>query len=277
VSLAAAPQGLSMNHRSLVLFVSLLAAGSVGLRAQTAPPEPAPAAPSSAWVITPALTSQYMFRGVRLGGPSFQPAVEFDAGGLAAGVWANFPLQDKVAGQSDPEFDFYASYVIEAVKDTLTWQPGVTFYIYPNAEKKNGFYPTSLEPNLALNYTVSGVKFTPKLYYDVVLKGPTYELTAAYALPLEAACTELVFTGTVGTFRWTDALADTTPAARNRGNYWWLGVAAPFQINPRARLTLGGAYTKGSENFVQIGAVPQFENTAAVGRGVGTISCAFTL
>ncbi len=266
-----------MNHRSLVLFVSLLAAGSVGLRAQTAPPEPAPAAPSSAWVITPALTSQYMFRGVRLGGPSFQPAVEFDAGGLAAGVWANFPLQDKVAGQSDPEFDFYASYVIEAVKDTLTWQPGVTFYIYPNAEKKNGFYPTSLEPNLALNYTVSGVKFTPKLYYDVVLKGPTYELTAAYALPLEAACTELVFTGTVGTFRWTDALADTTPAARNRGNYWWLGVAAPFQINPRARLTLGGAYTKGSENFVQIGAVPQFENTAAVGRGVGTISCAFTL
>ena len=161
-----------MNHRSLVLFVSLLAAGSVGLRAQTAPPEPAPAAPSSAWVITPALTSQYMFRGVRLGGPSFQPAVEFDAGGLAAGVWANFPLQDKVAGQSDPEFDFYASYVIEAVKDTLTWQPGVTFYIYPNAEKKNGFYPTSLEPNLALNYTVSGVKFTPKLYYDVVLKGP---------------------------------------------------------------------------------------------------------
>jgi hypothetical protein len=120
-----------------------------------------------------------------------------------------------------------------------------------------------------------------EIHAEAVLRcraqGATYELTAAYALPLEAACTELVFTGTVGTFRWTDALAGTTPAARNRGNYWWLGVAAPFQINPRARLTLGGAYTKGSENFVQIGAVPQFENTAAVGRGVGTISCAFTL
>lgn len=145
-----------MNHR--LLLASILAGGITGLRAQTNP-----AAPSYTWTITPALASQYMFRGARLGGPSLQPTVELAAGSLAVGVWASFPLKDKVVGQSDPEFDFYASYTVEAIKDVMTWQPGVTCYFYPGAEKKNGFYQSTLEPNLALNYTVSGVKFTPKI------------------------------------------------------------------------------------------------------------------
>ena len=265
-----------MKHKFLVLFASILAASTGGVRAQTAPPAPALAAPSSSWVITPAFASQYMFRGARLGGPAFEPTVEFDAGGLAAGVWANFPLKDKVAGQSDPEFDFYASYTMDVIKDTLSWQPGVTGYVYPNADKKNGFYKTTLEPNLAFNYTFSGVKFTPKIYYDFVLKGPTYELTAAYAVPLKEAGTELDFTGTVGTFKWTDAVADSTPSGKNWGNYWLVGVAAPFQIGPTSKLTVGWAYTKGSDNFVKFGGTPKFENSAAVGRGVVTLSYAYT-
>jgi hypothetical protein len=205
-----------------------------------------------------------------------QPSVELAAGSLAVGVWASFPLKDKVVGQSDPEFDFYASYTVEAIKDVMTWQPGVTCYFYPGAERKNGFYQSTLEPNLALNYTVSGVKFTPKIYYDVVLKGPTYELTAAWALPLKDAGTELGFTGTVGTFKWTDAFEDTTPSAKNWGNYWLMGVTAPFQISRSAKFTIGWAYTVGSANFVKIGSAPKSENTAAVGRGVLSLSCAIT-
>jgi len=219
-----------------------------------------------------------MFRGARLGGPSFEPSLEYDNGNLAIGVWSNFPLKDKVVGQSDPEFDFYGSYTIEAIKDTLSWVPGYTIYTYPNADKSNGFYKATFEPNVALNYSVANTtwKFTPKIYYDFVLKGPTYELGAAYTIPLKDANTELDFTGTVGTFKWTDAVADSTPKGKNWGNYYLIGVAAPFTVSANSKLTVGFAYTKGSDNYVKIGTDHKQLNTAAVGRGVVTISYAIT-
>jgi hypothetical protein len=277
-----------MNKNLTSLLLSVLALGALSARAQTpaatpaaptapaAPAAVAPAAPSSSWVFTPAFASQYMFRGARLSGPSFEPTLEFDSGNLAVGVWGNFPLKDKVDGQSDPEFDFYGSYTIEAIKDTLTWAPGVTIYTYPNAKTANGFYKATFEPNVALNYSVAGWKLTPKLYYDFVLKGPTYEFTAAYTIPLKDANTELDFTGTVGTFKWTDAFADTNPKAKNWGNYYLIGVAAPFQVSANSKLTVGFAYTKGSDNYVKIGTDHKQLNTAAVGRGVVTISYGLT-
>jgi hypothetical protein len=217
-----------------------------------------------------------MFRGVRLGGPSFQPTVEYDEGNFAGGVWASIPITDKVKGQSDPEFDFYASYKIEAIKDTLTWQPGVTIYTYPNAKKKDGFYKATFEPNVALNYTISGWTFTPKAYYDFVLKGPTLELTGAYAVPLKDMGTELDFTGTAGTYKWTTAAPDQGADVKNYGNYWLLGVAAPFQVNKDSKFVIGWAYTKGSDNYLKLGRTPKVTNTGAVGRGVVTLSYAIS-
>ena len=61
-----------MNKLSFALL-SALTLGSLSLSAQTAP---APAAPSVAVTVTPSFASQYMFRGQRLGGASFQPTVE---------------------------------------------------------------------------------------------------------------------------------------------------------------------------------------------------------
>lgn len=272
-----------MNQKLTSLLLSALALGALSAHAQTpAAPAPAPAAPvaeaapSSSWTITPAFASQYMFRGVRLGGPSFEPTVEFDSGAIAAGVWGNIPLADKVVGQSDPEFDFYGSYTIEAIKDTLTWVPGVTIYTYPNAKKANGFYTSTFEPNLAINYSVAGWKFTPKIYYDLVLKGPTLEITAAYTIPLKDLNTELDFTGTAGTYKWTTAVPDVSPDIKNWGDYYLIGVAAPFQVTKDSKLTVGLAYTKGSENFYKQGTFAKTANTAAVGRGVLTVSYAIT-
>jgi uncharacterized protein (TIGR02001 family) len=241
------------------------------MRAQTVP-----APTTGSWVFTPAVASQYMFRGARLGGPAFEPSLEYDYGALAAGVWNNTPLKDKVDGQSDPEFDFYGSYTMDVIKDTLSVAPGVTIYTYPNAKKANGFYTATFEPNLALNYTVGGVKFTPKIYYDFVLKGPTAELTAAYTVPLKDLNTELDFTGVVGTFKWTSAAADTTPDVKNWGNYYLIGVTAPFQVTKDTKLSIGYAYTEGSGNYFKQGTAGKVVNTAAVSRGVVTISCAIT-
>jgi len=226
-------------------------------------------------VVTPSVVSQYMFRGIRLGGPAFQPSVEVDSGNLAIGVWANTPISDKVPGQSDPEIDPYGSYTL-TINDSFNVAPGFTWYNYPRADTNNGFFKSTFEPNFAVNYTASGVKFTPKLYYDLILKGPTYELTVAYALPLKDAGTELDFTATGGTYIIKDAVKSVSPDVKNWGNYYLVGVSAPFAINKESKIVVGFAYTKGTGNYYKQGTDPKVFNTGAVGRGVVTISYAYT-
>jgi uncharacterized protein (TIGR02001 family) len=226
-------------------------------------------------VVTPSFASQYMFRGVRLGGPAFQPTVEVDSGNLVIQIWASTPLKDKVPGQSDPEIDPNGSYTFK-VNDAFNVAPGFTLYTYPNADANHGFFKVTFEPNIALNYTISGVKFTPKLYYDVVLKAPTYEFTVAYAIPLKDVGTELDWTATAGTFTMRDCIKDASPRVKNWGDYYSIGVAAPFQITKESKLTVGFAYTKGINNFFKQGSDPRVENTAAVGRGVVTLSYSYT-
>jgi uncharacterized protein (TIGR02001 family) len=248
-----------------------LVLGAFSAPAQTAAPAPAPAeTPASSWVVTPSFVSQYMLRGVRLGGPSFQPTIEFDSGNLAIGVWASTPIRDKVPGQSDPEIDPYGSYAF-TVNNALSVVPGFIWYNYPRADRNAGFYKATFEPSLAVNYTVGGIKLTPKLYYDMVLKGSTYELTAAFALPLKDAGTELDFAATIGTCKWTDFAENTSPAVKNWGDYWQLGVSMPFAVSKDSKVIVGFAYTEGGGNFFKQGGAPRVENTAAVGRGVVTL------
>jgi len=216
-----------------------------------------------------------MFRGVRLGGPSFEPSVEFDSGALALGVWANFPISDKVVGQSDPEIDPYGTYTF-TLSDSMSLVPGFTWYNYPNATESNGFYKTTFEPSVAFNYTVAGVTITPKLYYDVVLKGPTYELNLAFAVPLKDLGTELDFAATVGTYKWDDAAKGATPEVKNYGDYWLIGVTMPISVSANGKILLGLAYTEGSNNYFKQSGSAKAVNTAALGRGVATIGYKIT-
>jgi uncharacterized protein (TIGR02001 family) len=260
------------HHIPSAFLLLLLAAGPVAAQVPAAAPAAAPAATVT---LTPAFVSQYMLRGVRLGGPSLQPTLEYASGPLAVGVWASTPLSAKVPGQSDPEIDPYASYTVEITKD-LSIQPGLTLYTYPRAEKRNGFYRSTVEPSLAVNYTVEGVKFTPKLYRDVVLEQTLLEVSVAYAVPLKDIGSELSFLGTYGTLKATDALADTNPRAKNWGDYWLAGVTLPFQLSKESKVSVGWAYTKGSGNFFKQGNAPKVENSAAVGRGVLSLAYAIT-
>jgi uncharacterized protein (TIGR02001 family) len=235
----------------------------------------APAAPTASWTITPSFVSQYMFRGVRLGGTAFQPAVEYDYDTIALGVWMNFPMANKVDGQSDPEIDPYGSYTI-AINDNFSVVPGFTWYTYPHAPSELGFFKASFEPNLAVNYTIGAIKFTPKLYYDLVLHGPTVELNATWALPLKNFGTELDFLGTIGAYKWKTAADNTYPDLKNYGSYYLAGVSAPFTINAASKVIIGFAYTQGWDNYYKQSGTPKVENTAAVGRGVVSISYAYT-
>ena len=61
----------------------------------------------------------------------------------------------------------------------------------------------------------------------------------------------------------------------DEGDYL-IGAALPFQVSTGSKLTVGVAYTKGSNNFVKIGTDHKMVNTAAVGRTVFTLSYAIT-
>lgn len=269
-----------INKKTSLLALGAFAVGSLTAHGQApAPtpqaPAPAAAAPSATWTLTPAFVSQYMLRGVRLGGASFQPVIEYASGPAVLGLWSNFPLKSKVVGQSDPEFDVYGSYVFEIAKD-LTLQPGFILYLYPDANENNGFYKQTFEPSLALNYTVEGIKLTPKLYYDTVLEQTLAEFSVAYSVPMKELGTEVSFLATYGTFKAKNAFENTSPAMKNTGNYWLVGINLPFQINKESKLNLGFAYTEGRDNFLKQGNAPKTVNTGAVGRGVVTVSYAFT-
>ena len=262
-----------MIKKLILSLLSVAAVGTVSTRAQAPVAKPA-AAP--AYTVTSSFTavSQYMFRGQRLGGASWQPSVEVGAGDFTAGLWSNLPFKDKVANSSDPEIDLYGSYTVNVDKE-LSLVPGFSLYTYPKAPTDAGYYRSTIEPSLALNYTVAGVKLTPKLYYDFPLSGPTYELTAAYAYPLKDLGTELNFTGQVGSYIQRDVANKTTPDVKAWGDYWQLGVAAPFQITKESKLTVGFAYTEGTSAQVKQGNAPKSSNPLAVGRGVVTVSYSY--
>lgn len=219
------------------------------------------------------LVSQYMFRGLRLSDGGFQPSVEVASGNLTLGAWGNFPIDgDKVPDSSDPEIDLYGSYAI-ALEDGITLAPGFTSYHFPKAPTDAGFYRSTFEPNIALSFTMlDGVKLTPKIYYDLVLKGPTYEITALYALPLPDIGSELDFTATFGGYEWKETANDASPDVKAWGQYWLLGVAVPFQLTPTSRLTLGVAYTEGRKAYTKAGEFGKTPNSLAVGRGVVTLT-----
>ncbi len=225
--------------------------------------------------VTPSVTSQYLFRGVRLGGAAFQPDVQFASGTFGVGVWSSVPLKDKVAGRSDPEIDPYAWYRF-TVSSAMYIQPGATVYTYPRAEPSRGFYRATFEPSVALTYTTHGVALTPKVYYDVVLDGPTYELNAAYAVPVKQIGSELDFYASIGTYEWRSAIADATPHIKARGDYWSGTVSLPFQVSTNAKVVASVGYGKGSNNTFKQGTAPKFANPAAVGRVVVTLGYAVT-
>ena len=87
---------------------------------------------------------------------------------------------------------------------------------------------------------------------------------------------QLALLGQYGTFKAADAIENSTPAIKNWGNYWLAGVSMPFQVSKDQKLSIGWAYTKGSDNYLKQGNRPKVVNTAALGRGVVTISYAFT-
>lgn len=229
------------------------------------------------WTISPTMTSHYLFRGVELAGPSFQPWIDYSRGPLSVGVWSSFALDDRIAGDSDPEIDLYGFYTFSTRSGALSIVPGFHLYTYPGARRSGGLYSATFEPSLAAIFSVAGVQLTPTIYYDTMLKGATYEITAALAFPLTSLGTELDFSATAGTFKWNDVKAGATPSVKNWGDYWSFGVAVPVQITLRSKLTVELTYSEGRNNFYKQGSSPREVNDRARGKTAVGVTYAISL
>lgn len=256
---------------SCTTFIALLASNATAGRA--APFD----ASNGIWTVSPAFTSKYLYRGVELGGASFQPWIDYTVGNLSVGVWSSFALENRAAGDSDPELDLYGSYIFSNAAGSFSIVPGVYLYTYPDSEPEDGVHRATLEPSLGAIFRVAGIQFTPKIYYDLMLKGATYEVTAAVALPLTRWGTELDLTATAGTFKLKDATDRTTPAVKNWGDYWQIGVAVPVQVSMHSKVTAAVSYSEGRNNFFKQGTLPRERNENADGKMAVTLTYSITL
>jgi len=204
-----------------------------------------------AWTTGSTLSTEYIFRGVKLAGFSAQPWVDYTAGPLTAGLWSNVAIDQHSTRYSDPEIDFYGSYTFASHSGAFNLVPGFTCYAYPNAGDKESHHPITFEPSLAGVFSWHGVQFTPKVYYDVILEGATFELTSALAVPLKSFGTELDFSATAGTYQWRKSARHASQAILNEGDYWSVGIAVPVQISFRSKVTAALSYSDGRNNFFQ--------------------------
>ena len=222
--------------------------------------------------VTPSFVSAYMFRGVRYGGFSFQPAIEYSKGPLDLGLAFNFPISDKIPGTCDPEIDFTASYTWTVVPDVFTITPGASLYTYPRAKKDDGFYKATFEPSVSFGYSIDDLKFSLNLYYDTVMEGPTYEFGIEYSIPLRQLDTEIELSALIGRYDWDDSVAGWPIKINNKGDYFQAGVSIPYEFSKKSKLIAGWYYTKGTNNYFRFGNDPKESNPDAIGRGVFSLS-----
>lgn len=260
-----------MNKILLIALAGAFSVGALNVQAQSGATVNAPTVTANVSTV-----SQYMFRGQRLGGLSLQPSVELGgmmSGALSLGIWANKPLSNRVVDVSDPEVDFYGSYT-STLAEGLTLVPGFTYYYYPNL--LNTVHKATFEPSLALNYTIGGLKLTPKVYYDMTLEGPTWELTAAHSLAIASLGVTVDLSATLGSFKYTDVVKDGSPRTKNWGDYCSFGASVPVQLSTNSKLTFGYGYHIGWDNKFKTGSAGQVTNPLQAERGVASINYSFS-
>lgn len=224
--------------------------------------------------ITPSFVSDYMYRGVQLGGFSFQPTIEFTKGPLSLELFTNFPISDKIPGVSDPEIDFAASYAWDVVPNLFTIKPGFWVYTYPRADEDS--YKFTCEPYLSFDYTLNDITFLLNLYYDILMKGGGYEFGFNYSIPIKSLNNEMKLFALIGRYDMSDFYDVPYIKIRNKGDYFQVGVAIPYEFSKKSKLDIAWYIAKGTNNFIQRGAGIRESNPHAVGRGVLSLSYSYS-
>jgi hypothetical protein len=125
-----------MKLRRMFFGLLILAAGAMSLHAQEEEVS------NSGFAISTDLVSNYVWRGSRLGGPSLQPTMSFNSGGLTLGVWGSFDAAGYM--EADPYISYSFPFGLSL---------GLTDYYFPSLklfEISDSTGSHALEANVSL-------------------------------------------------------------------------------------------------------------------------------
>jgi len=141
--------------------------------------------------------TDYVFRGVSLGGASVQPYVEASVGNFTLGGWFSTGIGESSIISGD-EFDLYAGYSVP-LDSSISLDLGATYYHYPQG---GSFFET--DDGAAGSYEVSAsvgfgdVPLSPAVtaYYDFTFKAFTLEGSVGHSFAVgEKQSIDLGLTG----------------------------------------------------------------------------------
>lgn len=186
------------------------------------------------WSIGTDFVTEYVFRGVSLGGNSVQPYVEASKGNFTAGAW--FSTQVGSGSELSPdEIDFYAGYSV-SLDGPVSLDLGVTYYHYPQT---GALFAT--DDGAAGTYEVSAsigldAPFAPSIsaYYDLTLEAFTVEGALGHSISLgekqgaDFGLTLGVVDGDGFSYEWATASAALTHAITDAASIY---LGANFTVN----------------------------------------------
>ncbi|MDR2673774.1 MAG: TorF family putative porin [Opitutaceae bacterium] len=194
--------------------------------------------PSSSYKVSADFTyaNEYVFRGIKSAGNSFQPSIEVTIDEFYVGFWTNQP----VTKNQENELDIYVGYK-QQITENLQLDVVATYYWYPEA-RTFGTKKT-YEAGVGATYNLRGLSFSAYGYYDFRLEATTLQASAGYSFPLEALGTSLDFNVYLGTV----SARDTDPDALRTGvkeayNYYGADLTLPYRLNDNAILHAGIHY-----------------------------------
>jgi hypothetical protein len=213
-----------------------------------------------------------------MGGPSFQPTLEYSKGSLTLELFANFPLTNEIP-EPDPveyEVDFTAFYQWEVVPEVFAIRSAIALYTFPRLINEDGFYKYTIEPNLSLVYSINHLDFLLTYYYDIVIKGASYEAGIDFSVPVKDTGFELEGWARIGRYDWSDTVPDSPPKVRSNGDYLKGGISVLYGLTKSLKLNVGWYYEKGTNNYIQTGHSPKEPDPTAISRGDFNVALAYS-
>lgn len=201
-----------------------------------------------------AYESEYLFRGIQLSDPAFQPSVEFGWGGAYLGLWTNQPIDDDdtFGFSTDNEIDIYFGYGFSM--EWVSFDVGMTYYWYPEAGPGFGAFAADIDYTRELYVGAAfDVFFNPAVYvyYDFDLEAWTFEFSGGYSYDISefVANSSLEFgayLGFVGVDDLTAGFGPPPPAGiefSNGWTYWGLTLDWVYTFTDYASGSIGVRYS----------------------------------
>lgn len=182
--------------------------------------------------------SEYVFRGVSLGGSSIQPSTEISMDfGLTVGAWYSAGLGSDSSVQAD-EIDFYANYSLP-LEGSFSLDVGGTYYHYPQFGsflETDGGSAGSYEVYGSAGLSDAPLSPAATVYYDFTLETFTLEGSIGHslALPREGWTADLGLTAGLvepdagSGYEWATATVSANKAVTDTISFF---VAGNFTVN----------------------------------------------